>query len=317
MSDQSLSNPTPVRINNKGNSRDATARTVSYCALLITILIFLFGDNIAGRIYFNVIVPQQGNQTAIEGIIALLNVVLAIFVLVDIWILHPVVIPNDDSIASNSIKQLLRGWKLLWFTWLLFYGCLTAQWLHLIGNEKANIFWQISDGLNVLNGFFFYYLFFVLDQESVPTKDAPHRAAAFRRNYLLTLLLGVVLFAISAVISWSNNFGEGQSLNKGVLLSKLVPAYIAVGMAFFIGRLDSHYLRLHRVTLAPLYLYAIIQLFWGRNTVELSSFDGERVAIFSLALILKFVVFLTLSKLIRHESFRQYFIDAEMGLRER
>jgi len=38
------------------------------------------------------------------------------------------------------------------------------------------------------------------------------------------------------------------------------PAYIAPGMAFFFGRLDSHYQKLRIAILAPLYLYAVMQL---------------------------------------------------------
>jgi len=131
----------------------------------------------------------------------------------------------------------------------------------------------------------------------------------------MTASLGFILLAVGELLPWLNNF-RSEMTNNGVLLPKMVPAYIAVGMAFFIGRLDSHYLKLPRVILAPLYLYAIIQLFWSRNTVGASDFDGERVAIFALALVLKFVVFLNLSKLIRDEQFRQYFVVAEQGLKE-
>jgi hypothetical protein len=297
--------------------RDKTARNVAFFALSITLLTFLFGDNIAGRLYYKVYPFQQGNKTLIEGIIALLNVGLAVFVLVDIRFIRPVPRSSENTPASNSYKQLLWGWQALWFTWVLFYGCLAAQWLKLIGDGTSDTLWQISDGLNMVNGFFFYYLFFVLDQPSVPTKEEPNRAKAFRFNWLVTLSIGFILFIISAAISGLIKSAGRKDVEKLVLLPKLVPAYIAVGMAFFFGRLDSHYLRLPRVILAPFYLYAIIQLFWERSTfVDISIFSGERVAIFSIALVLKFAVFLTLSNLIGHESFRKYFVVAEEGLRE-
>lgn len=96
----------------------------------------------------------------------------------------------------------------------------------------------------------------------------------------------------------------------------MVASYVAVGMAFFFGTLDSHYLKVPRIILAPLYLYAVIQLFWDQNTfANNQTFLPERVTIFSMALILKFVIFLVLSKLIRHERFREYFVIAEKGLR--
>lgn len=297
--------------------RDKAARGIAYAALLITLLTFLFGDNIAGRAYDKVYPFQQGNKTLIEGIIAVLNVVLAAFVLVDIRFLRPVRTSGENTPASNSYRQLLWGWQALWFTWMLFYGCLAAQWLKFIGDGTSDVLWQISDALNMVNGFFFYYLFFVLDQPSVPTVEEPNRAKAFRLNCLVTLSTGFILFIMSATIPQFIKSAGGDGAEKLVLLPKLVPAYIAVGMAFFFGRLDSHYLKLSRVVLAPFYLYAIIQLFWERSTfADVSVFSGERVAIFSLALVLKFAVFLTLSNLIGHESFRRYFVIAEEGLKE-
>jgi hypothetical protein len=293
----------------RNDSRDGI-KWVSYCALFISILTFLFGNNITAKLGA-LIPPQQENKTIIEGIIALLNVTLAIIVLLDIRIFRPVQVYQDNSVASVSFKQLVRGWQLLWLSWIPFYGCLAARWLHLISDAPSSPIWYITNGLNMVNGFFFYYLFFVLDQPSVPTQSKPDRAKSFYRYINITVLLGVVIFIVSEVVARWNPSVNQQSF----LVQKLVPAYIAVGMAFFFGRLDSHYLRVHRIILAPLYLYAVIQLFWGRNTFEEpESFNPEQVTIFSLALILKFVIFLTLSRWIRDGKFRQYFIDAKEGL---
>jgi hypothetical protein len=281
----------------------SNTRWLSYTSLLASLLTFLCG------VTFAEIINQKNHNkfpTMIEGFVAVLNVALAFYVLLDLQILRPVKTSDENSPASNSFKQLLRGWQLLWLTWIPFYICLAVIWFQPMGKEKLNIMWGITDGLNMINGFFFYFLFFVLDQPSVATVTEPDRAKSFRRNWRITLFLGVILWLFSLFSGYAGG-------NEG-LWSKLVPAYIAVGMAFFVGRLDSHYLKLPRVILAPLYLYAIIQLFWGRDISDVSKFNGERVVIFIVALILKFVVFLTLSKLIRHESFRRYFVVAEKGL---
>ena len=208
---------------------------------------------------------------------------------------------EDKSPSALSFKQLLLGWRLLWLTWIPFYACLSARWLYQISDDNA--FWRVVNALNMVNGFFFYYLFFVLDQPSVPTESEPDRAKMFRRNVRVTIAVGIVIFIVST-------FFQGQ----GFLAEKLSPAYIAVGMAFFFGRLDSHYLRAHRVLLAPLYLYAVIQLFWGRESAVNLAFDPERIAIFVLAFILKFVIFITLSQWIRDGRFRKYFVVAKEGL---
>jgi hypothetical protein len=305
-----------------------SGRWVSYFALAISLLTFLYGVELARTIDVRLLTPQQTNKTIIEGFIAVFNVILALWVLFGLWFRRPIKISQDNSPASESFTQLLRGWRLLWFTWLLFYGCLAAIWLRYVNVEELNIWlqyvridepktvWRLLDGLNALNGFFFYYLFFVLDQPSVPTKTEPNRARSFRRNCLITFLLGFILFAMPWILHLLNEFIRLENLDNGVLLSKLVPAYIAVGMAFFFGRLDSHYLRLPRVILAPLYLYAVVQLFWSPKVLDVNEFDGERVAVFSIALVLKYVVFLNLTKLIRHKNFHRYFVVAERGLRE-
>jgi hypothetical protein len=161
----------------------------------------------------------------------------------------------------------------------------------------------------MINGFFFYYMFFVLDQPSVPSESEPNRAKKFRQNIYVTIVLGIIIFIVSIFLR-GKPVGAG---GEGILVEKLAPAYIAVGMAFFFGRLDSHYVRAHRVLLAPLYLYAVIQLFWGESTLS-REFNPERVTILGLALILKFVIFVTLSKWIIDGRFRNYFVVAKEGL---
>jgi hypothetical protein len=270
-------------------------------------LTFIFGNGIAWRL--GGLSPfRRDNKTIIEGVIASLNVTLAVFVLVDLWLVHPVERSKDKSPAAVSFKQLLLGWQLLWATWIPFYGLLAVTWFYHASDDS--LIWHVLNALNMVNGFFFYYLFFVLDQPSVPTESEPNRAKKFHRNVLITIVLGVIVFVVSVFFHGKPTSAGGH----GVLVDKLAPAYIAVGMAFFFGRLDSHYLRAHRVLLAPLYLYAVIQLFWGRESALKTDFDPERVTIFVLALILKLVIFITLSKWIRDGRFRRYFIVAKEGL---
>jgi hypothetical protein len=167
----------------------------------------------------------------------------------------------------------------------------------------------------MVNGFLFYYLFFVLDQPSVKTNLEPKRANQFHRNKYTALILGIVAFLMSVVV----NKLDPNGAYAGTLGQRLIGAYTAIGMILFFGRLDSHYLKVPRVILAPLYLYGLIQLFWEHN-ISINNWGVERVAldqitIFSLALILKFVIFVTLSTWIRDGRFFQYIIEAEEGLR--
>ncbi len=299
------------------SNQDKKPQWVAYCALALALMTFIFGDNIAERSY-NALLPVFGNNvTIIEGIIALLNIGLAAFVLIDLRFLHPTTNPihSTTQAASGSFDQLLNGWKLLWGTWIVFYCCLGAQWFHLFPDTAKSYIPAISDALNIINAFFFYYLFFVLDQPSVPTEEQPNRARSFRRNILVTGLIGGGVYLASTFFSYSE-INSGLPKDTANLLSNLVPAYIAVGMAFFFGRLDSHYLRLHRIILAPLYLYAVIQLYWGPEVPDNSRFNSGRVAILVMALVLKFVIFYTFSRLLRDERFQSYFVVALKGLKE-
>lgn len=288
------------------NPQDHAALQTSRIGIFISVLIFLFGTNIVEKLVKLLPnhLPESSTTTTLEGIIACLNILLAAYVLLDLWKIRPVKSYKGDSIIALSFKQLLRGWRCLWITWLLFYSCLAILWLRPFELPDSVWYRYIADALNMVNGFFFYYLFFVLDMPSVPTEEKPQGDRQFKRNTILVFILGILALLGQGFFGWLYGPKEGDM----TLIDKLVAAYIAIGMAFFVGRLDSHHLKVNRIILAPLYLYAIIQLFWGRNILGLKA-DNERVAIFALALILKFVIFVIISTWIRNNRFRPYFVE--------
>lgn len=258
--------------------------------------------------------------SASSAVIAFLNIMLATFVLC-YPIKLPLHLPFSDSaipqVARRSFSQLIRGWRLLWLAWILLYAWLAANWLGLLAgmNEKAVRY--IADAFNMLNGFWFFYLFFVLDLPSVTDSSKPDRTKSFHRSIITALVLGVIAFTISALVDF-NRIAPVEGQIADTLVRQLVGGYTAIGMAFFFGRLDSHHLPMPRVILAPLYLYVILQMSWGRIVISKNpNNDSDALAILLLALILKFVLFVVVYKKLASGSLLRYFIDVEEAWREK
>jgi hypothetical protein len=281
-------------------------------------MIFLFGDDIVAKKvvpFINVYGPQfLTGVNGLEGSIAILNVLLAAFVLWDPQTRQAIKDADNTSTPAttkNSFRKLMLGWRLLWLGHMSFYSWLLIHWFGLHNFVHPAWTWYIADAIHMLIGFFYYYLFFVLDPPSVTTELKPNSAIVFRRGVIAVLVFGCIVFIASMLVDWYNSTAAQVRITD-IFVHKLIPAYTAIGMAFFIGRLDSHYLRIPRVILAPLYLYVLVQLLWSRvEATDLPKVNTERVAIISLALILKFVFFYSVDKWIRNGGFLQYLIKIE------
>jgi hypothetical protein len=292
------------------------AKQLAYASLIISIMVLLFGDDIVGRTINRINEHWPWFLTSInglEGSIAILNVLLAAFVLWDPKTRQAIKAADNVSTlpsTKNSFRKLMLGWRLLWLVRMLLYLWLGANWFGLHNFINLKLTWYIADALHLLVGFFYYFLFFVLDPPSVATELKPDSAIVFRRSVITMLLLGCLVFIASVLVSWSHSPSKAGVTD--IVVYKIIPTYTGIGMAFFIGRLDSHYLRMPRVILAPMYLYVIIQPLWGRiEATEIPNVNPERVVILSLALMLKFVFFYSVAKWIRNGSFLQYLIKIE------
>src|SRR5262245_29838653 len=103
-------------------------KILSIIVIIIVALSLLFGTQIVD-VYLLQNISNNGIQifqmapipknTFFEAIIALLNIVLAIYVFVDLYLLNPIDKVFDNSPAAESFKQLLLGWQILWTNWLL------------------------------------------------------------------------------------------------------------------------------------------------------------------------------------------------------
>ena len=311
----SLRDSTPPVEARLSHTYDEGARRLAYSALIISMMVFMFGDGIVVRTVNAINIYWPGFLTSVnglEGTIAVLNVLLAAFVLWDPKTRQA--IKSADSVltpisAKDSFRKLMLGWRLLWLARLFLYTWLGAHWFGLHNIVPSRMTWYIASALHLLVGFFHYFLFFALDQPSAATGSRPGSAIAFRRSVLIILVVGFFVFIASVFVNYSTPAEAGIT---NFLAHKLIPTYAGIGMAFLIGRLDSHYLRIPRIMLAPMYLYVIVQPLWSRVAgTDFQVVNSERAAIFALVLILKFVFFYSIAKWIRNGGFLQYLIRME------
>ncbi|MGB7923538.1 MAG: hypothetical protein WCF57_09870 [Pyrinomonadaceae bacterium] len=309
---------TPNSNSGLSNAYDKGARRLAYVSLIISILVLLFGDGIVGQIdnYIQKHWPWFTESiNSIEGIIAILNVLLAAFAIWDPKTRQAIKLADDASTppsTKDSFKKLMLGWRLLWLARMLLYIWFGILWFGLHNFiTNVQVTWHIASALHLLVGFFHYFLFFVLDPPSITSESRPDSAIVFRRGIVTMVVLGCVVYIVSMLLASYRSILSEWGVTS-ILAHRLIPTYAGIGMAFLIGRLDSHYLRIPRVLLAPLYLYVIVQPLWGHIAEsKFGDFNPGRAAIFVLVLILKFVFFYSVVKWIRNGGFLQYLIKIE------
>lgn len=158
------------------------------------------------------------------------------------------------DVARKSFRQLIKGWEYVGLTWLLLYAFVSCVWIFdEILVIPRSIFGVVADLFNLLNSFAFFYIFLVMDMPSVPSKDNPQRDHPFKKAWNGIVFTG----CLCLLISLPSRIGLFQD---NVIGSLPLASFCALSMTYFVGCLDSYYLEIKRVMLAPLYLYAIYQV---------------------------------------------------------
>jgi zinc-ribbon domain len=215
-----------------------------------------------------------------------------------------------SKIARDTFHQFLKGWSAIWVSWLLLY--LYFGIILLIANDASevqNVSLQVTvDFLNVANSAAFFYVFLVLDMPSVSTKDRPHRNREFQRAFIAVASTCFLIFLFSG-------FSRFNHVLLGPYLSGLL---VAISMAYVFGRLDSHYMNVNRWMLAPLYLYAVIQVS-GPDLIDYSGISKEvqQKVFFATVLLLKIYLFIVVTYWLQNGSFEKYFNTASNYIEDR
>ncbi len=212
--------------------------------------------------------------------------------------LKPQAIPQrDHPIARKCLAQFIGGWRWAWVCWLALYAWL---WTHASSGAGPD---AIADILNCLTSFPLFWCFFVLDKPSVALPREPDRNASFRKavGTVWGIGAGVALLAAAGRLHlWGlNEFGL-------VFLG----IYNGLAIAFLVGRFDSHWMKVPRWMLAPLYGYALIQMIY---VFFFKLPPAWQIYTYLVALLFKVCLFLVVTHLLHAGNLRRYLEAAEDG----
>jgi len=201
------------------------------------------------------------------------------------------------SIARKCLAQFIAGWRWAWVTWLALYCWL---WIHPTAGQGPDV---VADILNCLTSFPLFWCFFVLDKPSVPAPGDPARNASFRKAIGTVWGIGAGVAAVS-VAGRLHLWG----LNEFGLV--FLGLYDGLAIAFLVGRFDSHWMKVPRWMLAPLYGYALIQMIY---VFFFNLPPAWQIYTYLVALLFKVCLFLVVTHLLHAGNLRQYLEAAEEG----
>ena len=204
---------------------------------------------------------------------------------------------REHPIARKCLAQFVAGWRCAWALWFALYFWLWM--LAALGRDP----YPVADVLNCLTAFPLFWCFLVLDKPSVAVPGQPERNAAFRRAVGTTWGIGAgvaLLAAAGRMHVWGlNEFCLG-----------FLGIYDGLAIAFLVGRFDSHWIRVPRWMLAPLYGYALIQMIY----VFFFNLPAEwQIYTYLVALLFKVCLFVVVTHLLHAGNLRTYLEAAEDG----
>jgi hypothetical protein len=204
---------------------------------------------------------------------------------------------QDHPIARKCLAQFIAGWRWAWVTWFMLYCWL---WVNAGSGGRPDV---VADILNCLTSFPLFWCFFVLDKPSVAVPRDPERNASFRRAIGTTWGIGAGV-AVLAVAGRLHLWG----LNEFGLV--FMGIYDGLAIAFLVGRFDSHWMKVPRWMLAPLYGYALIQMIY---VFFFQLPPAWQVYTYLVALLFKVCLFLVVTHLLHAGNLRRYLEAAEDG----
>jgi hypothetical protein len=203
----------------------------------------------------------------------------------------------DHPIARKCLGQFIAGWRSAWGLWFALYAWLWA--LTALGRNP----YPVADILNCLTAFPLFWCFFVLDKPSVPAPGQPDRNASFRKAVGVTWGIGVGVMLLAAA-------GRMHLWGLTEFCLGFLGIYDGLAIAFLVGRFDSHWIRVPRWMLAPLYGYALIQMVY----VFFFNLPAEwQIYTYLVALLFKVCLFLVVTHLLHAGNLRVYLEAAEDG----
>jgi hypothetical protein len=238
------------------------------------------------------------------------------------------------GIVRTTLQQFQGGWVAIWISLLFLYLWFALKWnvesslLEQLGAAQAGgretvaaalagtyrqfraLSWAVADFFNLVGAVLYFYLYFILDTESIDTEpvdpEGDGREGRPRNAFFVSIMKVILLLAVGllagSVTDRTVPLGDYQGL-----LTLLYSLFTSIAMAMFFGRLNSHFFNSSaaaRVFFVPLfYLYAALQAVYA-----LLSFKNVHisVSIISMVFVLKIILFFYINKLINKRKFDGY-----------
>jgi hypothetical protein len=295
---------------------------------------------VQGQILALPVLPEQAIDTSQKGYLLSLSISSVIQSLIILALILVYQYDEDlggahyvkqlpPGVVRTTLRQFQGGWLAIWISLFFLYLWFAFKWStesHLLeGMEKAiarhdsptlvqlqitflqgrALSWVIADFLNLAGAVLYFYLYFILDTESIALEtDSP--SAPARNGFFISTMRAIVVLSfllwLSAAADRLLPLGDFQGLP-----TLLYSLFTSIAMAMFFGRLNSHFFNASpaaRVFFVPLfYLYAALQAVYAMlafRNVHIS------VSIIVMVLVLKIILFFYVSKLINNRKFDGY-----------
>ncbi len=260
-------------------------------------------------------VPSEINPAHDDPTLYVVQAIIAgLFLL---FLFTPMGVPQGkflrNEIARDTFHRFLKGWSAIWVSWFLLYLYLGV--VLLLPNKASatqHLALQITvDFLNISNSAAFFYLFLILDMPRATTTHEPEKNKEFQKGF-------TAVIAICFAVFFFSGFSRANPVEGNLVGTYVSGLLVAISMAYVFGRLDSHYMSVNRWMLAPLYLYAVIQVS-GPELVDFSgvSKDTQQRVFFSGVLVLKTYFFMVVYYWLQNGHFERYFNTASERIKDR
>ncbi|HEY2068190.1 MAG TPA: hypothetical protein VGG48_01445 [Rhizomicrobium sp.] len=187
--------------------------------------------------------------------------------------------------AIKASRQFNRFWFFVWVSWLGMYGIWFLQSLQFFTNIDPRFIYLATDFFGLLASSQLFLCYLVMVKSTVP----PEHGDWYREISLVLLGITAIIVVQALCIFTSKSAVRIDQLFEGLegLLS-------GVGLALFVGRLESKLIASPRSIVAALYAYAVLQFSYPQLMQDKSTF----LALTTIALFLKLTLFVEVRRLI-------------------
>ncbi len=213
---------------------------------------------------------------------------------------------EGKTIVDASLKQFQGGWLAILISLLFFYLWLTTKYIcydlfnlkepeNLALATRFNLVTNtLSDFFHLTTGFFYLYLYHILDLRSISTAEHPERSREFRRSMVYSSLAALFIFVFTTL-------GRFYDWKVFIMVYSL---FSVVAMSMFFSRLNSQLMDDGRAFIPVFYTYAAVQAGYPYLT---DMYDIRGKVVIAAVLVFKIFLFSVINSYMQRGRFRKYF----------